>query len=201
MLNKKNILIISFVLILISCKHSPVSSDQQFDLIPLKVGQSWKYTVTTFDSLGYVEGSGLIAELIDQDTVINNRKWFYSFNSTEWYSPNIVLYSNQPDGLYRSTDSGKTSTNYFKYPAAINDISVSNGDSTIVIKVNELVTVKSGTYLCLLYQKVYNRNSSRIVLYTYVSPGYGKIKGDWYSYTNGMSYHIGTYELIEFSNK
>ncbi|HUI31806.1 MAG TPA: hypothetical protein VLX91_16475 [Candidatus Acidoferrales bacterium] len=191
------VLSISLILFtLSSCKKSNPAGPSGGDQIwPLKVGDSWTFTITQYDSTGNVTATFPYTYSVTGDTVVAGETWYLVSN----WGPYPC--TNRDDGLWEMevSISGIFQGLLFKYPANTGDAWWSGADSVYVQSTSASITVPRGTYTCYEYLLFYR--SSLVVDY-YYCPGTGWIESDWYATTStGQSYKRHHSELTSFTLK
>lgn len=137
-------LAISLACLVPHCKkdENPTNNVILGSIMPLKVGNTWTFRVSIYDTNGVPFSSSDEVLSITRDTTIGNEKWF-RFGSS-WVT-------NRSDGLWRLTNSG-TAYLVFKYPAKVNDTYSSDGEQVVVTSINQTVSVLHGQYSCYAYR-------------------------------------------------
>ena len=173
-------LLVSSLLLFSSCSESTSSElDNSNGLIPLRIGNSWNYEFTDYDSSDAIVQTENQIETIVNDTTIINSIW-YSYN----YLPNGFWFTNKTDGYWSFVKKGTgniandTSTIVFKYPAKVGDIYGNAETPTEVIETDEEITVPAGTFKVIHIKTDYQflKNYLLNSFDTYISPKIGVIK-------------------------
>ena len=172
--------VIGSLIIIYSCNENSTGINPAGDnIIPLKVGNSWKMEVSFYDSLGNVFYVDTSTSQIMKDTLISGLHLFS-------YGGDIFYYANREDGLwsYEFHLSGEeVSYLYYKYPCKSGDTySVTVGRPPAVVTVvskNETVQVEAGTFSCILYRFDFEEIASHINIYA--APGIGIVKSEHFS--------------------
>jgi len=197
----------AFVLIFVSSivnlsctdELSSSSNDQQF--YPLKVGNYWKYKITSKDS-SFQPGYSVKTEIVQKDSLIRNAKWYFIALDIEGIGVyGGRYYVNMNRGLCKTSGSD-TSEILYKYPCAKNDLYYSSGinDTTKVIDVDVLVISQLGSFKCIVYQKVLTPTDGA-TLYTniFVSKGVGVIKEEYFVFTSSTEIKIiSSWDLVDY---
>ena len=187
----KNILfLLSFSVIITaipSCdKSNPVSYDSSIGIIPLTVGNTWVMTFSYCDSNGVVTETGIDSAWVSEDTVISGQRYFLvsdqQKNSVGIPVTQIVSYLARNSSSGYSLRFGSNEQILYDYPSHI-------GDTSIVAS-NEVVTVPTGTYHCIVYQiraGTYEINGVNhyIIGKHYICPNIGMIKAEVLNPQNG----------------
>ena len=173
-------LFVSSLVLLLSCSEctSP-ELDNLNGLIPLKMGNSWNYKFTDYDSSGTIVQTENQIETIVKDTTITNSIW-YSYN----YLPNGVWFTNKTDGYWSFVKKGTgnivkdTSTIVFKYPTNVGDVYGNVDIPKEVIATNEEITVPAGTFKVIHITTNYQSLNNYLLnsFETYIAPKIGVIK-------------------------
>jgi hypothetical protein len=154
-------------------------------IIPLKVGNSWTYKVTAYDSLGAILpfSIGDISLRVTSETTIGSEKW---------YQVNGSLLTNRADGMWSRDSAGREQLT-FKYPANVNDSYSSSGGPIVVSTTNQTVTVPQGQYACYGYRQ---GSGTGFDVIQYCAPNVGLVKVEAYQQTlSGRQYVATTFEL------
>jgi hypothetical protein len=179
---------LSLLMFLISScdKSNPVSYDSSIGIIPLKVGNTWVMTFSYCNSNGVVTETGIDSAWVSDDTVISGQHYFLVSDQQKDSAgipiTQIISYlaRNSPSGYSLRLDS--TEQILYDYPYRI-------GDTSIVAS-NEVVTVPTGTYYCVVYQfraGTYEINgvTHYIIGKHYICPNIGMIKTEALNPQNG----------------
>jgi hypothetical protein len=170
-----------FLIILLSCIISctkkndpgvrfPLIPSASGVILPLNIGNQWIYSNTNYDSTGKGIDSSIYTQKVESDTLINNRKW---------YLLNHQWQTNLTNGLYYF-DNGRQNL-WYKYPGAAGEkykiITMLNDTLNFeVININELLTVKAGTFTTYHYRYVFTGLPVNIDLW--YAPNIGLIRSD-----------------------
>lgn len=181
-----------FIFLNCSKENNPITNYSNDDIIPLAVGNFWKYHYTLHDTVGNIYADFVTSSIIRGDTLIKNIRWYY-------IDKNDIYFSNLSDGYYiydrYSPDSNKTSLVY-KYPCNQNDAY----SSWRVADRDTLITVPAGEFNCILY--VYRLETREFFDYhdVFIKPGVGVIKTVRYGYVPNHPIFVWTIsELTEYS--
>jgi hypothetical protein len=200
----KKLIFISLLVILslFGCKKNDNNNPTETSitkgvLLPLKVGDQWKYQRTSLDSTGNIITVDTIVCRVEFDTTFLNEKWYKTF----W---GFVM--NKDDGLWQYYGSSSNvqgieySTLQYVYPSSANySYSPFGANSTItVMSVNESYTTPSQTFQCYHYRLIYDNTNGYQQDY-YLSPNIGFIKWeDGIKSSSGKWYTCTRYELISY---
>jgi hypothetical protein len=168
---------VPFLLVLaLSCKNANVNGPNGPlpSLIPLTVGNTWTSHWTHYDTLGSIQQSYSVPDMIMADTVLFGRH--FTFYGGLW------VVSTDTGIVYRTWDLNTpaghdTLADYkllFKYPTFSGD----SYESFIVGRTDTVINVPAGTFTCIQYLG-YNSELRIIVREIYVAPGVGIIKTIW----------------------
>ena len=150
MYSKKSALCFVFIAIAIlisNCSETTEPENPSAGIIPLKVGNSWNYKLTSYDSSGsisYIENQN---STIIKDTSISNYTW-YAYNDV----PNGIWFTNKSDGYWAfikaNTGSIINDTLIFvyKYPTNVGDIYGDPASPMVVMAINKFLSVPAGTF-------------------------------------------------------
>jgi hypothetical protein len=149
-------------------------------IIPLKVGNTWTYQFTMYDSLGSVWASFPESTSILSDTLINGRKVFL-FSSLDYFW-------NEESGFWTQT-SGKQPLLVYKYPANVGE---SYGLLITVICKDSTINTPKGIFNCYGY--------SSGIANSFVAPEIGVVKREYFqNRADGTAYLFQKEELINYS--
>jgi len=183
------------------------SSDYSNQLEPLKVGNTWTYQITHYDSTGAVISIDTTTRAIKVDTVINEEKWYDMIASNM-----LNLGTNRPDGLWLwNTRYEKKPHLYLKYPVEAGDIWSWDdyfGGNTVafeVIAVNDTIETPAGKFATISYKLTHTALlPGAHPVYCY-APGVGMVKLEDYRGTRGAEratvYLKSLHELISYDLK
>ncbi|MEE9190461.1 MAG: hypothetical protein V3U16_06795 [Candidatus Neomarinimicrobiota bacterium] len=153
------VFIIAVLVILVSCKKNPTSSNQNDYLIPLEVGNSWSWRVEPYDR--DQDDDEIYFDLQITDTM--------SLQGDIWYGNGIHYFRNDNIGFWQTHTAYDTIWLVFKYPASSGEI-WSNGESTLI---NTKASI-NGFDNCYLYQESYSGYGGREEVDKYfIKPGIG----------------------------
>lgn len=175
------------------------------ELIPLKIGNTWNYKMTDYDSNGVVLYYEDITTSITRDTTISSLKW-YGYNN----SPSGIWYTNKTDGYWTFVKGGTgnvlndTSLLAYKYPTQVGDIYGNSDTPREVLSIDEIITVPAGTFKVIHIITTYIGSTNYLLdsYETFIAPGIGVIKvmqvGKRY---DGTKFIVYKNELISYSSK
>jgi len=180
---KKIILALLFLTLIfnfISCEDHPTKSNPfPAEMIPLKMGNSWSYVRTNYDSTGIVEYTEDITSTIDKDTLIDELTW-YGYSDT----PEGIWFANKSDGYwgFARWNNGNaivdTMILIYKYPAIVGDVFDFPSFRREIVSTNELITVPAGSYKTIHYSDTFLDSSNYLLdsFEIFVAQGIGLIK-------------------------
>jgi hypothetical protein len=168
--------VLILALLLTSCNDEPSGPSGGGIFFPLSMGNSWSYRYTMYDSTGGVRDTVTVTEFVDGEFTVNGTRWCSIMDPMAWFFGIRPFYANLQGGLYVSLDSAKTSERKYKYPAAMNEAVVQNGDTVWIAGTAITVLVPAGTFTCVQYQKRFIREGLYFTENTYIAPGIGIVK-------------------------
>jgi len=190
----RNAIFISLAILTIGCGNDEVSnstgagelnaacreSGSTCEIIPLAVGNSWTYEITTYDSLGQLLDCDTSVETIGKDSVIDNETW---------YSISPIWFTNRVDGLWFN-DIGFTEGLLYKYPAQAGDSFKCDlcTDYKIVQSIDTSINLGQGSFYCLKYLSTVPWGDTS---YSYVAPGIGFFYQESYYKINDSTLYLG----------
>jgi len=199
-MKERLIILLTFVLFIGGCKKdesNPVENELNTNqvLIPLTVGNHWKYFRTFYDSSGIILNQDSISCTVEKDTTFNNEKWY----QTSW-----GFLKNKTDGVYQYFSSSSNvqgieySTLQWVYPSSENyNYKPLGANGTIkLMSINESYTTPTKTFQCYHFRITYD-NSNGYQQDYYFCPGVGYVKWeDGIQSSSGKYHHCNRYELI-----
>jgi len=197
------ILLLSILILRCSEPTEPNSSPSV--IIPLKIGNTWNYSRTVYDSTGFVYYTDNIISSVQRDTIINYTKW-YGFTD----APGSVYFTNKLDGYWALQTiaypyfPNDTSFIVYEYPAHVGDIYGSPNSPREVVSVDEHITVSAGEFEVIhIVTTFIGSNNYQLDSYEiYITPGIGIIKrmqlGKKY---DGTKFVVYKYELENYTLK
>lgn len=202
--------VINFLLILLlsstiflSCSESTEPDNSINELIPLKIGNTWNYIRTVYDSLGSVLYTDNINSSVERDTIINYIKWFGLTNA-----PGSVYFTNKSNGYWALQTialpyfPNDTSYIVYKYPTEVGDIYGDPETPREVISVDEMITVPAGKFNVIHLITTFIGSSNYLLdsFETFITPGVGIVKvmqiGKRY---DGTKFVVYKDELVNYS--
>ena len=179
----RHILFLSFIISLLfgslNCnKSNPVgNNDPSSEIIPLKVGNTWVWQITNYDTSGTISSTTSDSLWVSQDTVLNGQKYFLLWeqqkNSDGTINQSASNYFARNIQSGYSRRDGNQETVLYNYP-------YQNGDTTVIAS-NVSVTVPTGTYNCLEYHipvgsYFANGHLQTLMANFYICPNIGIVK-------------------------
>jgi hypothetical protein len=180
-----------------SCEEDsdPVVQSQSWNpkdvLMPLAVGNSWTFRITTYDSTGHISWMDTSVSYIRGDTFVSGLRWFM-----EGYNGPMVglpAYRNDEAGLHYIVFGSRTLT--YKYPAHAGDTS----SPYIVESIDSLVHTPLGDLHCYVYQFDWYGATAHIIF----APGIGMVREEVLGlpWESDSAYLVQTHDLISASIK
>lgn len=168
-------------LLLIGCKDDNIIVNPPSEIpeiVPLKVGNTWSYQTTVYDTSGNIVSTTVDSFSVIADTIINGQKRFiFSTGVIRWNNVFGFWITMSPDSVL-----------FFKYPANVGD---EYGYGLKVICKDSTIVVPGGAFKCYGY--------SVNVAIDYVSPGVGLVKEEWYKdKLSGDKYLYQKQELLDY---
>jgi hypothetical protein len=169
------------------CKENQFEEVDKTFLVPLKVGNFWKYKATHYDSLQNLLYTDTLTIKVIGDTIIDNQIWYNLDYEGVSYRNNSeglqIYYFNSASLLYR-------------YPIMLGEVYDSSSTSSVTVtSINESVLVPAGKFSCYNYQRKFTDLNINI----YLSPGIGFIKYPNLKSINGGRLYVSEYrELISY---
>jgi hypothetical protein len=163
-----------------SCSESTEPDNSIIGLIPLKIGNSWNYIRTVYDTTGIIEYTENVNSLVEKDTSIDGIKW-YDFNDV----PAGIWYTNKWRSgywVYETVNSGYSSSDTSlivnKYPTHVGDIYDHFEGQIEVVDIDAIVLVPAGGFkvIHLIYKYTPPLNYLFHSFEVFIDPGIGIIK-------------------------
>lgn len=192
-------------LLIYSCSESTEPDSSNFNLVPLAIGNQWKYKMTTYDSTGSVINQQSGTRTIDVDTIINGVTWYrYAYDFPG------VWNTNKSDGYWQFLEAdtlwfrNDTSWIEYKFPTSVGDVYGNPEYPKEVVSVSDRISVPAGIFKVIHIKQDLsnNNNASQVYFETYICPGIGFVKssqtGQKY---DGTKYIVYKSELESYSIK
>jgi len=178
-------LLIIISLFMISCADNStnVETQEQEGIIPLHVGNTWKYEISLYDSVGTLVNTDTEDRKVLSDTLIDGERWFKA-NFLGLYV------SNRSNGLWQrnqrfpylpDSENKELGEPTFRipFPVRLNE-SIKVGASTYtLIEKDVVVNVPAGTFSCYLFRQNYRTTLGVPEYFVYYSPEVGLVKEIW----------------------
>lgn len=166
-------------LLIYSCSESTEPDNSVNKLIPLKIGNTWNYSRTVYDSSGFVYYTDNIISSVQRDTIINYTKW-YGFTD----APGSIYFTNKSNGYWALQTivpnyfPHDTSFVIYKYPTHAGDVYGSTIIPREVVSINEMLTVPAGNFevIHIITTYLFSTNYQLDSFETFIAPGIGIIK-------------------------
>jgi len=180
----KHIIILSFLVAILfatmNCnKSNPVANNYASgEIIPLKVGNTWVWQISNYDTSGAISSTTFDSVWVSQDTIVDGQKFFLLW---EQYKQSDGTISQLASSFFARNLSSGFSRRDGSQETVIYNYPYKNGDST-VIGSNVSITLTSGTtYICIVYQTPagsYFANGRLQTLFekSYICPNIGIVK-------------------------
>lgn len=175
------------IIILLSACNCSTTNNNQMEIMPLKIGNKWVYSVKT-------EKDSLVkTNQIFKDTLVQGDIWFI----VTLDGVPVFIAKNKSDGMWllrKSTafPDGKAVL-FYKYPANVGDSYDVDTIKVTILSTKDTIHVIGGTYICYHYQTLWGQNEKYD---EYFTPNIGVIKIIGYRYTSGQWNVVETTEFI-----
>ncbi len=206
-MKSKLILAMIVVLFFASCEESevvviPVPTTQ---IIPLKVGNTWKYETITYDSLGLEKNRFVEARSIKAETTLAGEKWFYGsiFPGYITIRSNGLWYKILPFPFSYSDIDGEPGL-VIPFPLKVNQSEIGYAGKTYtMLDEDVLITTPAGKFRCYQYRISLRPNTSGPDHNDiYYAAGVGLVKETWsYDFIPGqrLYYQRGEHTLLSYN--
>jgi len=149
------------------------------EIIPLKMGNSWSYVRTAYDSTGIVRYSENLTSTINKDKVIDELTW-YGYNDT----PVGVWFANKSDGywVFARWNNGSnivdTMLLVYKCTPIVAEVYDFPSFRREVVAINELISVPACSFKTIHYVDTFIDSSNYLLQSgeTFIAKGIGIIK-------------------------
>jgi len=187
---------------IISCSEddNPVTPHDIPDVImPLELGNSWVYQLTTFKPDGSIRRTDTVTFSVFSDTLIENERWFVWGQKVTTQ----VFCTNRTDGLWYWHENDTVPGLSAMYPAEAGDrFTDAYCDTIHVVSTDHLVTVPGGTFSCFLYEKppAHHQQAQRWRYRGYFSPNIGQIRVEQFLASDAVPEYLNhSFDLISYS--
>ncbi len=137
-------------------------------LLPLAVGNQWRYETTIYDSTGKSKKQ-TDTTTIRRDTTIQGEKWFFFNNDTD--PPT----ASRGDGVYYWDTKANAARIFLRYPGTVGSSYERGSQRYTLSSINTTVNVPAGSFTC--YQVVLtDQNSPGVTGTISIAPGIGTVK-------------------------
>lgn len=164
------VVITAFALPSCSKKDNPVIPPPPTELpkvlVPLTIGNSWSYRVTTFDTTGPVVWTDTLTFFIRTDTMVNNVRWFL-----EGYNGVMIGqlgFRNDSIGFHQTNFEGWDVS--YPYPASKGQVF----QNWTVESIDSLIVTPLGQLHCYVYKYYFYGHAGRMIF----APGIGTVHTD-----------------------
>jgi hypothetical protein len=179
-------IIFSFVF---GCGDEPGKpTDNNSELLPLKVGNQWTYAYTSFNSDGDSTHTEIKTYEIIKDSVYNGEKIYY-LNRSDFLGLLIKGYFlNRNDGIHvLNTEHGAADPQILlKFPVDNNSEFDAYPYRMKVGKADTTIATPAGEFKCIKYSKIYDKDKPFYI--HYFCPGIGNIASEYYFKNIGEDY-------------
>lgn len=199
---KLHLLIILSSLLIYNCSESTEPDDSINELIPLKIGNTWNYLRTVYDSTGIVSYTEDITSTVVKDTTIDGNTW-YSYNNI----PTGIWYTNKSDGywVFVKADYGyslnDSSWIVYKFPCLEGEKYGEPNFPIEVISTDEMISVPAGQFKTIHLITYWDFTNYLMHSFeTFITPDLGIVKrmqiGKLY---DGTKFIVYKDELVSYS--
>ena len=170
----RNLVLLLFSLVLFSgCKKdesNPVENSNSTlsqEIMPLKVGNTWEFQVTRYDSNNVVISTRNYTRTVSVEKVIETEKWYLIGND---------YYTNRADGLWiKESSESAQAVIVTKYPVSLGEVFWRGSTywQKKCLSLNEEIIVNNNKYNCIHYESYDNTSYHND---EYWSKGIGPVK-------------------------
>ncbi|MFZ1684581.1 MAG: hypothetical protein WAU88_10685 [Candidatus Zixiibacteriota bacterium] len=152
-------------------------------IVPLKVGYTWKGTLSNFQGSDSSKTTNDI--FIKQVEQIGGESWYrWGYVTNGDSSAASGMFANRSDGLWatyiHTSDTGLVLDHpmlWLKFPVALHAEYEGGIEETIkVLSIDTLVTTPAGTFHCICYLSIDPQDANSTGVLMYVSPGIGWVQ-------------------------
>ncbi len=197
--------VIISLLLFSSCSETTEPDNLSNGIIPLKINNSWNYTLASYDSsnaLLYEENQN---STIMKDSTFLNNTW-YTFNDV----PAGVWFTNKTDGYWvfakANTGSFQNDTSFlvYRFPAQVGDIIGPDDSPGEVVSIDTAITVPAGNFKAIHIIRRYPSSTNYLMdsFEIFIAPHIGIIKVMQVGRkSDGTKFITSKKELVSYSLK
>lgn len=192
----------------LGCKSNPSTTSSNTaiqDIFPLKVGNSWTYLQTYYDTGDTISGT---LSVTGEETYHGFHAYFYSLSGPVY---NIDYYSGPNVYSVAATDKIHNPHISLHYPMNIGETFLLDSaswdppytETLKLIQNSELISTPAGVFNCVHFQLfsgnvLQSTTDSTAIRDDYYAPGIGLVRFRDYNMYNGKRYIYSTVELISY---
>jgi hypothetical protein len=171
--------VLAGALLFFSCKKD--KDDQPAQLIPLKEGNQWTYTVKTFDEDGNLARTATLTKVLKGTRKIGDKTYFALLNATDELDT-LALYRADETHIYEYDTDFETEVVLFKWPATDGEVvfeqSIESTKLETVVSTKPVTINTHQSYTST--HNIYSGTQKVISVEAYVKPGVGITGGTTY---------------------
>lgn len=186
------------VLMAVSCENVgiPIHPEEATQILPLRVGNHWKYTYVVYDSAGVEKQRWAEQRSVVADTVVDGEVWYLTDFSSYLANRPDGVWQRMPNWTFTGTFLGLEDPQLFlPFPVSIgSSIKVSSIKTYTLLKRDVEVTVPAGTFSCYHYRMTLPGSIGGIGEYhLFYAPGVGLVKETWSIQQDPPPYSVISY--------
>ena len=163
-------------LLTIGCSTKSPLEPEIPNIMPLKVGNSWDYLLSTYDAFGNETQVGSIIETVMGRVSIDSEAWFLLEDISTSSDTETYYLANRRDGSWARDSINASPELYIKYPMSVGDTfemgGFLGGGAVEVVSLDETVVVPAGSFKCVHFLN----DGATLKIHIYFALGKGRIK-------------------------
>ncbi len=194
---KKSILIgilsVIAIIVITSCDGGGTDPTNNDEILPLKIGNYWKFDAVGYDTLGNILEQSTITFKVVSDTIINNEIVYIMEIGESNIQKGTAAFIKRADGVY--TYEKHNTYLEVKYPVSIGEKFNAAKDTVIVESTNFNYVTTIGNFSCYQYTWSYSDRKESL----YFKPSVGYVANEIFRRTvSGRYYLVSKMVLKEY---
>lgn len=182
----------------ISCENvgMPVNPEVAIQILPLRVGNQWKYTSIVYDSAGVEKQRWAEQQSVIADTVVDGEVWYLTDFSSYLTNRLDGVWQMMPNWTFTGISLGLQDPQLLlPFPTPIgSSITVRSIETYTLLKKDVEVTVPAGTFSCYQYRMTLPESLTAVTEYDlFYAPDVGLVKRTWSIRDDPRPYSIISY--------
>ena len=172
------------VTIVVSCENVgiPIRPEETTQILPLRVGNYWKYTYVVYDSAGVEKQRQVEQRSVIADTVVDGEVWYLTDFSSYLTNRPDGVWQRIPNWTFTGTFLGFLDPQLFlPFPIPLgSSVTVRSIETYTLLRREEEVVVPAGKFSCYHYRMTLPGSIGAIDEYhLFYAPGVGLVKETW----------------------